>query len=1855
MFDGAAVATVSTVSTEQIAQSQADASLSNHDSATADSAPAAPTGEPQPTAGDQALFDALAAYDTSAARQEIVFLSPSVLDYQKLLDGISPNVEVHILDPTRDGVAQMAEILAGRTGIDSIHLIGDGTEAEMHLGASFLTQESISTTYAEQFQQIGQSLSADADLLIYGCNFGRGEAGKLAMNALADLTGADVAASTDRTGSAAEYADWQLEATTGSIETSVVIRESTQADWDHALATFTVLNTNNAGANSLRTAINNANAAAGTDTIVFNIPGAGVQTINLTSNLPTITGNVLIDGWSQPGFAGTPVIRIDGGDARTTGLSFTGTSDGSTVRGLMITNFTGDGILIQAGADNITIRGNWIGTTGTGSIGMGNGDDGIDIRGSLAVIGGTGVNDRNVITNSGDEGIDIVGAGVTGHLIQGNYIGLDPDGSTGGGNVDVGIAIVTGTGNTIGGTTAAARNVISRNAEGIEIRTNNNIVQGNYIGTDSTGTLNRGNQSSDGIEIPVAATGNLIGGAAAGAGNLIAFNAANGVDLVNGTGNAVLGNLIYSNTLLGLNLGAAGVTANDAGDPDAGANNLQNFPVLTSVNSNTAGTTIVGTLNSNANITYRIEFFANRPSVADATNGEGERYLGFITVTTNGAGNAAINTTLNNVWVNAGDRITATATVDLGGGTYGNSSEFGANFTATSTGIVIVDTVSDVADGTTTSITNLGNARGADGRISLREAILATNNTAGTDTIVFNIAGVGPRTINVLSALPAITGTVILDATTQPGFVGTPLIELNGTGAGAGVDGLTLSANGNTIRGLIINRFSNNGIQIDSSNNLIVGNWIGLDNTGTLDLGNAADGITISANNNTIGGVTAADRNVLSGNNDEGVDVDAGFTGVLIQGNYIGTNAAGTAAVPNADVGDPDSGGARLDGDGTVFQGNLVSGNLNWGVYVGGAGNALYGNLIGTNAAGTAAIANSGSGIRIVGGGDNHIIGGIIAGQGNTIAYNTGNGIQIENAGSTGNSILGNSIFTNTGLGIDLANNGVTANDAGDGDAGANSLMNFPVIYGVVIVGGNVTITGEARPGATVEFFESPDAAGVNGEGQTFIGRGTVSGSTAGTVDATARQFSFTFAVGTLVIGDRVTAAATDPTNNTSEFCLNVAAVANSAPVLDATRSPVLTTINEDAGAPVGAVGTLITSVVDFAVPAGQVDNVTDVDSGALLGLAVTAADTTNGTWFYSTNNGASWNALGAVSGANARLLAADANTRLYFQPNANYNGTIANAITFRAWDRASGANGGLADTSINGGTTAFSTATDTASLTVNPVNDAPTITALADQTIAEDGTTGALPFTVSDVETAAGALTVTAVSSNPALIPNGNLTLVNLGGGSWTIAATPALNQNGGPVTITVTVSDGTTTTNETFDVTVTAVNDAPGLVANTGSSVARGGTDFITAAELQVTDVDSTPAQLIYTVTVGPVNGQLELTIAPGLAINSFTQAQIDAGQIVYVHNGSFTLSDSFIFTVSDGAGGSIGAITFGITVTPVNSAPSLAINTGSTVIQGLIDLITSGELQVTDVDNTPAQLIYTVTTAPVNGRLELTTAPGVTITSFTQADINAGRLVFVHNGAVSASDSFTFTVSDGAGGAIGATTFTFAVTPFFPPPPPPPPPPGPGPGPGPGPAPGAPGPIPGGVTPPVLPPPPVLVTVPGATEDSVRRVAMPSRTFARLEQPNIVAEEPVDLPLEPLSLPVKKMLAMGHKLAEHLTRLGDDLDRVVQEREYQAHLLGRVATFSGIALSAGFVAWLLHGGSLLTSFLVSMPAWRRFDPLPVLGSGGKDRRERDHKMREEGEQEKRQFRGLDRVLDKSAKPVTQQETGRVRRPKS
>jgi hypothetical protein len=178
-----------------------------------------------------------------------------------------------------------------------------------------------------------------------------------------------------------------------------------------------------------------------------------------------------------------------------------------------------------------------------------------------------------------------------------------------------------------------------------------------------------------------------------------------------------------------------------------------------------------------------------------------------------------------------------------------------------------------VAAQTTFTVSNTNDA----GAGSLRQAILDANANPGADIIDFNINGVGPHTIQPVSALPSITDPVVIDGTSEPDFAGTPMVELDGTNAGS-AEGLHLLGGTSTIRGLVINRFELNGIDIGAftTNNVIEGNYIGTDVTGTSALGNDGNGINIAeSSGNMVGGLTAAARNVISGNNTHGVEIAA--------------------------------------------------------------------------------------------------------------------------------------------------------------------------------------------------------------------------------------------------------------------------------------------------------------------------------------------------------------------------------------------------------------------------------------------------------------------------------------------------------------------------------------------------------------------------------------------------------------------------------------------------------------------------------------------------------------------------------------------------------------------------------------------------------------------------------------------------------------------------------------------------------------------------------------------------------------------------------------------------------------------
>ena len=290
-------------------------------------------------------------------------------------------------------------------------------------------------------------------------------------------------------------------------------------------ATFTVTNTANSGPGTLRQAILDANANPGLDTINFNLPGSGVQTIAPTNALPAITNAVFIDGFSQPGSSANTsatgdnsvhLIRLDGykcRDSFPSGLNFNtayvfaaSAASGSTVRGLCIVRFY-HGISATE-VSSLTVSGNWIGLDVDG-IARGNGGNGVNITASFSLsqsnmIGGSTAAARNVISGNG-KGVFFFTGNVANSLVQGNFIGTDQTGTLPRGNSSAGVLLQSCTNITVGGATSATRNVISGtiSAGGVGINvlgSPNCMIQGNYIGTDVSGQYDLGNVS-DGVYV----------------------------------------------------------------------------------------------------------------------------------------------------------------------------------------------------------------------------------------------------------------------------------------------------------------------------------------------------------------------------------------------------------------------------------------------------------------------------------------------------------------------------------------------------------------------------------------------------------------------------------------------------------------------------------------------------------------------------------------------------------------------------------------------------------------------------------------------------------------------------------------------------------------------------------------------------------------------------------------------------------------------------------------------------------------------------------------------------------------------------------------------------------------------------------------------------------------------------------------------------------------------------------------------------------------------------------------------------------------------------------------------------------
>ncbi|HYD60493.1 MAG TPA: DUF4347 domain-containing protein [Noviherbaspirillum sp.] len=1571
----------------------------------------------------------------SHLRREIVFIDSSVTEAEELAGRIAADntgqrsLEIFIIDASRDGVDQISKILSTHRDLDAMHIISHGQSGALKLGSNLLDSKSLLAN-ATSISAWGDAVSADGDILIYGCDVAADQSGRDFVLALSQLTGADVSASTNLTGATALNGDWTLEHAQGLVETAIAPGIAAQAQFNGILATYTVANTNDSGAGSLRQAILDANANAGSDIINFNIGGGGLQTMWLGSALPDITDVVDIDGTTQPGFASAPLIAISGSaaGAGANGLSFVAGASGSSVRGLILHAFQGSAISIS-GVSNITIAGNYLGADATGLISIGNGKSGIVIDGGTNItIGGTVASDRNVIVGNSENGIRI--ASGTGNTIAGNYIGLNAAGTGVLGNGWSGV-YVSDSSNSIGGAVAGAGNAIAGNVlSGVHIDGgDNNTVQGNIIGLNAAGTSGMAN-GRDGIEISNG-SGNTVGGTAVEARNVVSGNVRYGIAIQSGSsGNTVQGNYVgtAADGSSALGNGSSGMYIHDSdsntiGGTAAGARNIFS-------GNSQQGIVIGGTGTSNVVQGNYVGLNAvGTGSLANGSNGvhvtgSGNTIGGAVA----GASNAIAGNVLSGVHIDGGDNNTVQGNI-IGLNAAGTS-----GMTNGRDGIEITNGSGNAIGGTAANARNVvsGNVRYG----------IAIQSGSSSNTVLGNYVGIGADGSSALgngssgmyihdSDSNTIGGTAagarnIISGNSQQGIVigGTSTsnvvqgnyigLSAAGTaGLGNGSNGVHMTSSGNTIGGAVAgagNAIAGNvlsGVHIDGGdNNTVQGNIIGLNAAGTGGMANGRDGIEISdGSGNTIGGTAAGARNVVSGNVRYGIAIQSGSNGNTVLGNYVGLNPASTGAFGNGQSGVYVAGTGNIIGGTAAGAGNAIAGNVLNGLHInGGSNNIVQGNTIGMNAAGTVAYPNGGHGVYLQNGANNNTIGSGAAGAGNIISGNLGHGIRID--GSTGNSIKGNVIGLNAAgnAAAGNTNNGIVIENASDNNVvGGSGSGEANSIAGNGAAG--IRINGSSGTSVQGNYI------GTNAAGDSGLGNG---GQGIYLDDAAANSLIGGTAAsqGNVIAHNALQGIAAAWTNVTGNCILGNSIYSNTGLGIDIGNDGVSANDANDAdavgngngmqnfpliasayvtGANVMIAGTLNSSAsrtyrLEFFANTAN-DGSNHGQGKVYLGSVNAISDASGNATFTFTGTGA---AVGEWISATATDLTTNETSEFALDVQAQANN--APSIT-------SDGGGNAAAISLPEGTTAVTTAT-----AADIDGDTPTFSISGGADAAKfviNSTTGALSFIAApDFEA-------------PGDADNNNSYIVQIS----------VSDGKGGNDTqlITTTVSD---------------VNDTPAGPGNSGgpvSNTAPAGANktvstledqpyTFTAADFGFSDADGN-AFLAARMTTVPISGVLAVN---GITVNAgdyISKNDIDLGRLVYTPAANANGSASFTFQVQDNGGTANGgtdldptANTMTLDVIPVNDPPAGSDKVLKT-LEGAAYTFTATDFGFSDVDGN-AFFEVKITTLPSHGTL---TNTGVAVTAgsiISKADIDLGRLVLIPV----RDTEFTFQVRDDGGTTAG-----------------------------------------------------------------------------------------------------------------------------------------------------------------------------------------------------------------------------------------
>jgi len=822
---------------------------------------------------------------------------------------------------------------------------------------------------------------------------------------------------------------------------------------------------------TLRDAIDLSNMTSGPNVVDFDITDAP-PTIDLLGPIQ-INTPVVIDGSTQPGYNGTPVVELNGVVA---GVNDAIEIDGdqTTVRDLAIVDFPGTGVVIY-GNDN-TVQGNFIGVDPSGTTADGNLANQVDVLGASNTVGGTTAAERNIIAGTPTTDVPTVtidGAGATNNVIEGNYIGTDVTGKTVVGDAGTAVYLTGGAANnTIGGTSAGAGNLISGNA---------------YPATA---------QSSAFATVQIDGQGT--------------------------NGNVVAGNLI--------------------GTDVSGAKALGNGGVGVYVDGGAAGNTIGGTTAAARNV-----ISGNGSDGIDIVTGATKTVVEGNYIGTNAKGTAALP--------NSGIDVLIEGPANTIGGTTAAQRNIIAGTSSTLNAAITVATTSatkNVIEGNYigTDVTGqkvVGNAGIA---IYLTQGV-ASNTIGGTATGAGNLISGNASPFTVQSQ--GLAAVVIYGTGTNANVIAGNLVGTDAKGAsalgngGAGID-IGGGATGNTIGGStaaaanLISGNQGDGIYLTdaaTSENVILGNLIGSSADGSESLANMGNGIAIiDASDNTIGGTSAAAANVIGYNGEQvgvavatgrvgettlgfspdtssapianGVFVRGKAAGNVVKGNYIGITKSGQSA-GNSGNGVVIEGASNNTIGGTATGArNIISANAGAGVLIIGgtdgttaSGNMVQGNDIGTNTSGQPSSPDSTgfssfgntNGVVIEGGASNNTIGATTSGSSiggtvtqdpasNIIAGNNHDGVIVvasATASATGNRISQNQIYADANMGIDLGNDGITApnDNVGSASASPNNWQSYPVIYDIE--------TPSSGP-STISFFvpvpgttSAPNSTGMAG------------------------------------------------------------------------------------------------------------------------------------------------------------------------------------------------------------------------------------------------------------------------------------------------------------------------------------------------------------------------------------------------------------------------------------------------------------------------------------------------------------------------------------------------------------------------------------------------------------------------------------------------------------------------------------------------------------------------------------------------------------------------------------------------------